>query len=219
MAQGQNTADSITALKQIQTNWHRAYVVSDSTTLQSLLSPQVTITRSSGLVLKKSQALHYYRTRDTVGLLIATNDQVVRVNGGLAVITSRVNEIDKGIPYAYYVTDVLERKGSIWQILHSQWTVLPGQWEKIRVDSALLNKYHGTYESASGRKFVVEAQTDQLTLLNAQGRRSVFLPRSHTQFFIPGEPDQLVFINAASEQALSFVLVSGPNTTVFYRKN
>jgi hypothetical protein len=184
-----------------------------------LLSQNVTIVRTTGVVLKKSEALSFYRTRDTSGLLISTKDQKVSINKDLAVLTSVVTELDKGITYVFYVTDVLEHKKDGWKILHSQWTILPGQWDKVPVDTTLLKSYAGHYESADGRTFIISAQTGQVTLMNARGRKFVFFPRSNTHFFIPGEPDELLFIKDAGEPLAShLVFVTRTNTIVYRRK-
>jgi hypothetical protein len=130
-----------------------------------------------------------------------------------------VNERDKGVTYLLNVTDVLERKKGEWKILHSQWTLFPGHWDKARVDPALLKSYAGTYESAAGKTFTIEVQTNQITLGNARGLKFSFFPRSDTHFFIPGEPDELLFIKDAREPVAShLVFVTRSNTTVYKRK-
>jgi hypothetical protein len=218
-AQKLDKAATISALKVTQADWHKAYVVSDSIKLMKMLSPGLKIIRTTGLILKKPEALSFYRTRDTSGLLVVTREQEVSVNGDLAVLTCIVEERDKGIRYVYYVTDVMERKASVWQVLHSQWSLLPGEWDKVHVDPALLNSYAGTYQSTAERTFIIEAQTDRLTLLTSRGNTFSFVPRSNTQFFIPGEPDELLFIKADGEQSPSFlVFITRINTTVFQRK-
>jgi hypothetical protein len=218
-SQQRTKAALISVLKETQANWHKAYVVSDSVKLVQLLSPNVTIVRTSGVVLNKTEALSFYRTRDTSGLLISTHDQKVRVNKDLALVTSVVNERDKGVTYPLYVTDVLERKKGEWKILRSQWTLFPGHWDKAHIDPVLLKSYAGTYESATGRNFVIEVQTNQLTLGNARGQKFAFFPRSDTHFFIPGEPDELLFIKEAHEPLAShLVFVTRSNTTIYKRK-
>jgi hypothetical protein len=219
VAQKRDKTDQMPEIKRVQAEWHRAYVVSDSVKLQQLLGPQARVTRTTGVVLKRPQILNHYRTRDVSDLTIATVEQEVRTDGSLAVVTARVNERDKGIPYPYHVTDVLERRGPAWQVVHSQWAPIPGQWEKLPLDSAQLSSYTGTYESATGRSFTISAQQGQVTLLSAKGRRFVFVPRSATQFFIPGEPEELLFIKGSGDAAPPFaVLGSGPNSTVYERK-
>lgn len=213
-----DTASLHTELKGIQANWHSAYVVSDSLKLLKLLRPDVRIVRTTGVILRKQQALSHYRTRDTTGLLINTIDQKVNMQGELAVLTAHVHERDKGILYKMYVTDVLQLRQGVWQILHSQWTLLPGQWDKFVIDSTDIHSYAGTYESSAGRKLVIKVHTDHITLTNSQGRISVFVPRSKTHFFRPGEPDQIVFVNNNQQQPDFLLLMFGINSTVFHRK-
>jgi hypothetical protein len=207
------------ALRQLQARWHRAYVTADSAQLEQLLAPAARVTRSSGLQLERQRMLGYYRGRDTSVLSIWTEASQVHRAGGVAMLTARVREEEGQGRVAYLVADLFRRDSASgrWRLEYSQWTVVPGQWRAVALDSAAVQSLVGRYADPEGRVYLVERGANGLRVQGPSGRVNNLVPRSATHFFVPDQPGELVFPRSESMPPTHAILISGITSTVLHR--
>ena len=213
--------DSTGALA-VQREWWRAFVLADTTQLETYTAPAFSLTLSSGRMYDRAAMLVEAASHTTGSRLRAewVEETVRFATPMVALVTSRVTETAGSTASTYRYLTVLERHGKGWRVTAAQSTRELAFTPRVPVTAAgSLGDYAGRYRTPRGAALQVVVRDSALALIEPSGLESRMEPVGPGMFefahlLLSNGIVRFVFTRAATGQVTALSrLVNGEVTT------